>query len=182
MAKARAVRDITAQTSYRRAAISVVAARADEVFAHAGGVLDVERIETVHDMRVATRRLRAVLEIFAPCFPAKRHRGCLRTIKALADALGERRDIDVQLAALCAFASCAPHADQPGLEILIAALREQQQRANALLAEAVDAKALSGLREQLDELLTVARAACPPAPVPLRLADGQPAAAQTDAR
>ena len=33
------------------------------------GVLDVGDIERVHDMRVATRRLRAALEIFGPCFP-----------------------------------------------------------------------------------------------------------------
>ena len=36
---------------------------------HADGVLDTEDIERVHDMRVASRRLRAVLEIFAACFP-----------------------------------------------------------------------------------------------------------------
>ena len=34
-----------------------------------GAVLDVSDIERVHDMRVATRRLRAALEVFRPCFP-----------------------------------------------------------------------------------------------------------------
>ena len=42
---------------------------------HADGVLDTSDIERVHDMRVATRRLRAVLEVYAPCFPRKRHAG-----------------------------------------------------------------------------------------------------------
>ena len=51
-------------------------------------------------MRVATRRLRAVLEIYAPCFPRDEFSVVLRDVKALADALGARRDPDVQLAAL----------------------------------------------------------------------------------
>ena len=55
-------------------------------------------------MRVATRRLRAVLEIYAPCFPPRRAPAVLRDVKALADALGARRDPDVQLAALAGMA------------------------------------------------------------------------------
>ena len=51
-------------------------------------------------MRVATRRLRAALEIFEPCFPAKPYDQALGEVKRLADALGERRDRDVAIAAL----------------------------------------------------------------------------------
>ena len=88
-----------ADCSYREAAARTVAVRAQELFEHAEGVLDTTDIERVHDMRVATRRLRAVLEIFAPCFPRKALRDVLRDVKALADALGARRDPDVHLAA-----------------------------------------------------------------------------------
>ena len=75
----------------------MIEVRADEVFEHSGGVLDIDDIERVHDMRVATRRLRAALEIFEPCFPRKRYRQALKRVKALADALGERRDRDVAI-------------------------------------------------------------------------------------
>ena len=61
---------ISATARRRRATVAV---RAQELFEHADGVLDTADIERVHDMRVATRRLRAVLEIFAPCFPRKEH-------------------------------------------------------------------------------------------------------------
>ena len=47
----------------------MIEVRAGEVFEHADGVLDLDEIEPVHDMRVATRRLRAALEVFEPCFP-----------------------------------------------------------------------------------------------------------------
>ena len=60
-------------------------------------MLDLDDIERVHDMRVATRRLRAALEVFEPCFPRKRYREALKRVKALADALGERRDRDVAI-------------------------------------------------------------------------------------
>ena len=63
--------------------------------AHSGGVLDVDEIENVHDMRVASRRLRAALEIFASCFDPEEHEQVLGEVKAIADALGERRDRDV---------------------------------------------------------------------------------------
>ena len=66
MAKARDIPDLSADASFADAAAKVVAVRAQELAEHADNVLDTTDIERVHDMRVATRRLRAVLEIFAP--------------------------------------------------------------------------------------------------------------------
>jgi CHAD domain-containing protein len=135
------------------AAAKVVGVRAAEVFEHASGVLDTDAIERVHDMRVATRRLRAVLEIFAPCFPRKLHRQVLRDVKRLADALGERRDPDVQIAALERYAAEAPAADRPGVESLLAALRERQAGANRRLGEALVTMEQGGLRSRLQALV-----------------------------
>ena len=70
-------------------------------------------IEHVHDMRVATRRLRAALEIFEPCFPPKALGAALARRQAIADALGERRDRDVTIVALEGFAAgCRPPTGQ----------------------------------------------------------------------
>src|SRR3954468_12842529 len=96
MAKAAEI-ELQPDMTFAEAAAKTVAVRSGEVFEHADGVLDTSDIERVHAMRVATRRLRAVLEIFATCFPADRHRTALHEVKALADALGARRDPDVQL-------------------------------------------------------------------------------------
>src|SRR3954470_7332498 len=97
MAKARDIPQLADAQTFRAAAAMAVQVRAEEVFEHAVGVLDVTDIERVHAMRVATRRLRAVMEIFAPAFPRKQHREILKEVKALADALGERRDRDVAI-------------------------------------------------------------------------------------
>ena len=95
MAKARDIPGLDGRHSFRAVARAAVSVRAAEVFEHAAGVLDTDDIERVHDMRVATRRLRAVLEIFAPAFDKDEHKAVLKDVKALADALGARRDPDV---------------------------------------------------------------------------------------
>jgi CHAD domain-containing protein len=112
-------------------------------------VLDTSDIERVHAMRVATRRLRAVMEIFAPAFPKKAHRSLLKDVKALADALGERRDRDVAIAAMTAVADALTAADRPGIEHLIAELRDEQAGANAALAEALQHMEATDLRGRL---------------------------------
>ena len=118
---------------------------------HAEGVLDTEDIERVHDMRVATRRLRAVLEIFAPCFPQAEFKAALRDVKALADALGERRDPDVHIDAMEAFAARRRRrAQRPGrARRCVARLRERQVAGNAVLAEALEHAERSDLRGRL---------------------------------
>jgi CHAD domain-containing protein len=138
------------------AAARVVRVRADELFAEQQGVLDTDDIERVHDMRVATRRLRAVLEIFASCFPKQELRAVLKEVKALADALGERRDPDVQIAALEVLAAKLPVADRPGVELVMARMRERQRAANATLAAALERAHDEDLHVRLRALSTAA--------------------------
>ena len=74
MAKAREIEGFAEAGSFAAAAALAVDTRTDELFSFSEGVLDTSDIERVHDMRVASRRLRAALEIFAPCFPKREHR------------------------------------------------------------------------------------------------------------
>src|SRR4026207_1827074 len=105
MAKARDIPGLTADLPFALAAARAVAVRAEELVAMQEGVLDTSDIERVHDMRVASRRLRAALEIFAPCFPRAPFQSVPAGVKLLADALGERRDPDVHIDAMAAFAT-----------------------------------------------------------------------------
>jgi CHAD domain-containing protein len=146
MAKARDIPSLDGRMSFRAVARDAVGVRGQEVFEHAAGVLDTEDIERVHAMRVATRRLRAVLEVFAPAFDAAEH-------KALADALGARRDPDVQLVALDALAGALPAADQAGLEAFAARLRDAQQQGNRTLAAALKVMVDDDLEGRLQRLV-----------------------------
>jgi CHAD domain-containing protein len=52
-------------------------------------------MEGVHELRVATRRLRAALRFFAPVLPARFVENARREIKWLASTIGAVRDLDV---------------------------------------------------------------------------------------
>jgi CHAD domain-containing protein len=134
----------------------VVGVRAAEVFEHSDGVLDMGDIEPLHDMRVATRRLRAALEVYAPCLPSKRHRKALKRVKGLADALGERRDRDVAIEFLTGFAEEAPEADRAAIGALIERLRLEQRRANEELVPFLEDKRQKKLRRRLRKLVKAA--------------------------
>jgi CHAD domain-containing protein len=157
VAKAKPIPDLSAERSYAEAAARIVSVRASELTEQAQGVLDTGDIERVHDMRVATRRLRAALEIFEPCFPPKEYGDALGQVKRLADALGERRDRDVAIATLSGFNEQMPSPDRRGIGSLIDQLRDEQEEANRELAPVVEQGRLSALRESLDELVGAAR-------------------------
>jgi CHAD domain-containing protein len=156
VAKPKPIPDLTSEVPYAEAAAKIVSVRATELTEHARGVLDTGDIERVHDMRVATRRLRAALEIFEPCFPAKPFSDALQAVKRLADALGERRDRDVAIAALHGFNDQMPGPDRRGVESLIERLRVEQDEANLLLAPLVERPNLVALQESMDELVASA--------------------------
>ena len=139
MAKAREIRGLSATQPFGDAARRIVEIRAQELVAHGPGVLNIADIERVHDMRVATRRLRAALEVFEACF--------------LADALGERRDLDVAIASLKAFSSTLSAPDRAGVHGLITELIGEQRAANEALAPFVTIERLDSLESRLAELL-----------------------------
>lgn len=155
MAKARRIPGLEPSTRFGDAAAAAVEVRAVEVFLHAEGVLDTSDIERVHDMRVATRRLRAAMEVFAACFPAKEHATLLKEVKRLADALGERRDPDVAIEELEAISG--ELGGVRGLRPLIEELRAEQERGNKRLAAALDRILDQRLAERLAELAKAAR-------------------------
>jgi CHAD domain-containing protein len=149
MAKARDIEGLHASMPFAEAAAATVAVRAQELFEHSENVLDMTDIERVHDMRVASRRLRAVLEIYAPCFPEAQFKPLLREVKDLADALGERRDPDVLLDRLATLEAALPKANAPGIEAFAAPIREEQLRGNETLAVALEHAERTNLKGRL---------------------------------
>ncbi len=77
-------------------AFAVLRRQLTELLAHEPGTRLGEDPEELHDMRVATRRLRAAMDLFADALPAGA--GALREeLRWIAGALGAVRDLDVQL-------------------------------------------------------------------------------------
>lgn len=156
MARARQV-DLDCDEPFALAAAKVIESRAAEVFEQSRGVLDIDDPERVHDMRVATRRLRAAMEVFEDCFPRKRMGKALKRVKSLADALGARRDCDVEIELLERFAADVEAARREGVAAMIAGLREEQARANEELAPFVAEERLAKLQRRLAKLVEKAK-------------------------
>ena len=157
MAKAREIPGLTTELPYGEVAARVLEVRSQELFDHSEGVLDLAQIERVHAMRVATRRLRAAIEIFRPCFPKEEGARVLNDVKAVADALGERRDRDVAIDALAEFAAAMPAPDRPGIRSLADRFRVEQEEANEALAQFVEPARLDAIAEGVRALAAVAR-------------------------
>src|SRR5919204_6722773 len=104
MADGKWIPDLTAATPLADAARRVLIVRLEAVRDYLARALsDSDKDpEYVHQLRVATRRARAALDIFAPCLPAKTYKTAKKHLKGIRRAAGEARDWDVFLASLTA--------------------------------------------------------------------------------
>ncbi len=112
--------------------------------------------EALHQMRVATRRLRATLALFADVLPVRivAYRG---TIGWLADALGSVRDLDVQLARLEGWRTEMTSRDADALETLVALLRRRRLVARRTLLRVLDCPRYDRFVARFATLLRTAR-------------------------
>lgn len=159
MARARDIPGLGPDMPMRAAAELTVRTRTTEVFEFASGVLDTGDIERVHDMRVATRRLRAALEVFRPSFPKDEFKQALRDVKALADALGARRDPDVALQFVERVMADLPPQARAGVDAFEDELRADQASGNLTLERALADVVATQLKARLLELAAQARPA-----------------------
>jgi CHAD domain-containing protein len=166
MAKADEVEGLAPGDRFDEAARKIVAVRARELFEHSDGVLDTSDIERVHDMRVASRRLRAVLEIFAAAFDPAELKPVVRDVKALADALGARRDPDVQIDHFEGLRAALPEADHAGIDVILERWRAEQAVGNDVLAAALDDAQTRDLAGRLRALVGVPEPLADAADVP----------------
>lgn len=107
--KARRVKHLEPSGPLADSAERLVRVRLEELCGFAPAVLDPANVTELHDMRIAAKRLRYVLEVMSePCFGPYAKTAGKRT-KELQDLLGEIHDCDVQL---------------PRVEALVAELRD----------------------------------------------------------
>lgn len=134
MAKAQKISGLDSETPFRLATGRIIETRFDEMMQHRHGTILGRDPEELHDMRVASRRLRAVMDVSAGCFP-KQYRYYHQTVKLLTDALGGVRDCDVMREALVAYRDQRPEAERPAINRLLQNLRlERDARRLEMLA------------------------------------------------
>ncbi len=96
MAKPRPVSGIRPDRRMRPNARLILATRIEEVWSYSDDVTSPGRVRELHDMRIAFKRLRYLLEIFGLAFPTDLD-PFLEEVKDMQDILGDIHDRDVQV-------------------------------------------------------------------------------------
>lgn len=118
-------------------AASVTAQRLTRLLSYAEDVRRGDSVEAVHDMRVWSRQTRAALEAFSCCFHGAAYRAIERDVKAVADVLGEARDLDVMIDMLGKRSQDLPEGQRAGLDGFIADLRQRRAATQRRVEKAV---------------------------------------------
>lgn len=98
-------------------------------------------VEHVHQSRVATRRIRAALSMFADCFSAKKVKRWRKRIRQLTQGLGQARDKDVQIEFVESFLAGlddSQEACRPGVARLALRLRQQRENGQPAVVQTLD--------------------------------------------
>ena len=94
--KARRVKDLDPAGPLGDNAERIVRVRLEELTSFMPKAADPREVVALHDMRIAAKRLRYILEVTGPCFGPYAS-GAVKMVKDLQDLLGEIHDCDVQL-------------------------------------------------------------------------------------
>lgn len=107
---------------------------------------------SVHDMRVAVRRLRAALALFKEALPSRaaRYRSELRW---LTSSLGPVRELDVLREQIARWVEKATPDERAGLEALDLLLADRRDAAHARLVRSLDSRRYAHLAESLATFL-----------------------------
>ena len=100
--KARRVNGLEPEAPLADNAERIVRVRLDELTSFIPKALDPNEVVALHDMRIAAKRLRYVLEVTGSCFGPYAS-NAVKMVKDLQDLLGEIHDCDVQLPEVAAF-------------------------------------------------------------------------------
>ena len=133
-----------------------------------------QRIEDLHGMRVATRRMRAAWRVFGDGFRLDRTRRMRRRLRDLAGRLGAVRDLDVLIEAAEAHQATLPAAEAAAFGPLTRAWSENREIARQLLVRELDSDAYTRLVDEYRIFVTAEGAAvlAPASPVaPHRVRD-----------
>ncbi len=127
------------QTPPRLCARQLILERVTELAKHEKGTRAGEDIEALHDMRVASRRLREALEIFQTCFPPKSYNRLYERVRRITRALGRARDADVAVDYFAQLLADRQNViEQVALQEVLRRLTKQQTRRRAEMQHELD--------------------------------------------
>jgi len=128
-------------------------AQNDKIIQHLPGTIKGEDPEELHDMRVATRRLRAAMLVFHACFPDYTFPFLYRRVSDLTKALGSVRDMDVQREAVIRRRDALPEELRPDVDHWLDGLGAEREEARTRMIEELEIWKERNLSERLAVVL-----------------------------
>ena len=110
-------------------------------------------VDGVHDLRVASRRLRAALAQCAPLLANRAVKSFRREVRAITKLLGRPRELDVMLGLLAEFREQSPEQDAHGLGHAVDMLRARRKDIEAYCARAADLAESNGFTLHFEAVL-----------------------------
>ncbi len=136
-----------------------------QMLRHEAGTRLGEDIEALHDMRVATRRLRAAFEVFDQAFDQKALKPHLRGLRMAGRTLGDVRDLDVFMEKAQAYIDTLPLERRSGLDPLLTRWKEQRETARAKMLEFLDSLEYALFKRNFNIFLNTPGAGTRPIPM-----------------
>jgi CHAD domain-containing protein len=126
----------------------------ERMLEHEAGTRLGEDIEALHDMRVATRRMRSAFNIFGPYFKRKRIKPFLKGLRRTGRILGRVRDLDVSLQKANTYLTRLSEDEKSALDPLLDRWRGKHEALRADLVTHLDSKRYKEFVDQFNTFLS----------------------------
>jgi CHAD domain-containing protein len=133
-------------------AFAVLRRQFAEMRSHEPGTRIGEDPEELHDMRVATRRMRAAIKVFEGALP-ERAKWFREELRWVAGALGDVRDLDVQIDRLETWKTGADEESSEFLGKILDIIRKRRTGARGRMLEVLDSARYERLETSFGEML-----------------------------
>ena len=150
---AKSAYEIAPDATYIEAAHTSLRQQLHEMMTNLDGTRQGDDIEALHDMRVASRRLRAALSVFSAAFPPKPFGVIEKEAAKTTDALGAVRDSDVQIEFLEAAIEEAAESEKVGLRAFVDHLKRERDGERVLLVKELNRLEKSSFVKDFSRLL-----------------------------
>lgn len=121
-------------------------------------------IEALHDMRVATRRMRAAFRVFGAGFTKKASKPLIAGLRTTGRVLGRVRDLDVFMEKLHQYQETLPESERPGLLPLLEAWSSQRDQARQEMLAYLDSNKYRKFKQNFLEFVTTVGTGAKPSP------------------
>ncbi|MGK2933447.1 MAG: CHAD domain-containing protein [Solirubrobacterales bacterium] len=137
---------------FQLAAALVLEDRVDQITGLSRGLLDVTNADSAEQMWLACRRMRAAIEMLAPCYSKAQSRAAREEVRIVSKAVGLRRDVDSVIETVEGVGAEMDDQEGAGIVRLVDRLRRKQADANRALAQVVHGRRMQAFRVRIEDL------------------------------